>query len=283
MELKINFSNNTPPVEFNENTVGATPVELLVADSGDIKTRRQALGAYVRSLDYTFRGVANYATGKISSISVSKDWFGTMEKNRESIIWNAISDKIYVVVYDLSINSITENMYVADGIGVGAKPKYKEKSISYTRGNSKEYVSDLNPVWLTELLNPVPSMDILKDMIIKSIAIVTEYVQNYKLVWGNFDGKDGFKVLNRKGQPTAIDNIEDDGTFILIKLLTLLLGKGTHQGVFLIDGYGFTDNILKALAETAKLFYGDTFIFVYNVRPKSQLPRVQAVLPNFLA
>jgi hypothetical protein len=280
MELKINFTNGTAPVNFNENVVGATPVELLIANTGSVETRRHSLGAYVRSLDYTFRGVSNYASGKIAGLSVSKDWFGTMGKNREAVLWNAISDKIYVVVYDLAINSIIENMYVADGVAISPK-RTNQKTVSHSKKKSSEEFKGVEPLWVTELLSPIASENILKDMIIKSIAIVAEYVQGYKLVWGH-KGKDGFTVLNPNGSPTAINSIADDGTFILIKLLTLLLGKGTHQGVFLIDCDGFSDSILDAFAETAKLFYGDTFVFVYNVAQNSKLTRVQTVLPNFL-
>lgn len=264
VRLKFDFSNGTPSVDFQLNVMQATPVELLVPHG---RNSDKAVKAYVRAIDYLCRGVANYASGEIVGVSLEKNWFGKMEKNRDVVMWNAISDKSFVVVYDLKINSITENMYVADGI-----------KMTKSGGSFK----GVEPLWIKELLNPNKSNNELRDQAIYAISIVTEYVSGYRLVWG-YGGRKGLTVLDRNDKVVVVEDIKDDETFILVKLLTLLINKGLHLGVFLIDCKGFSDSVINGFVETARLFFGDTFLFLYNLNPNSKVERVTVNLPNFLA
>lgn len=264
--------NGADTVDFKSESVGATPIELLVSRSGSMRSQAKSLMGYVRSLDYTFRGVTNYASSDISRVSIEKPWFGKMEKIKDSVNWTAITDKNFVVVYDLTTKSITENMYIADAIATGAQAK--------KRSADEEFMG-VQPVWIQELIQPQMGKS-LKNITADAISIVTEYAEaesGYSLVYRG--GKQGLVVLDPQGKAITVDDIQDDETFILVKLLTLLLGKGQHLGVFLIDAHGFSDRILSAFITTARLFYGNTFMFMYNVDSKSKVKRVQCELPNF--
>ena len=269
MHVNFTFSgDNLAPVNFNTNVIEATPLELLI-DVSEEKHRlrkQEALRLYARALDLLFSGVSNYASGKITGVKVGKSWFGEMEKNRDVINWSALFDKNYVVVYDLRINSLTENMYIADAIRDSAS------------GGEGEF-SGVEPVYLESLLRP--NVANLKDKIIKAISVTTEFVSGYKLVW-EYNGVEGLSVVNKFGRVVGVDDITDDETYILVKLLTLIMSKGNHLGVFIIDARGFSDAILEAFMKTAEYFYGDAFIFMYNVNPASKLKREQVLLPNFL-
>lgn len=263
MKLKFDFSNGIPSVEFNENTDKATPLELLVPETNGI-SGKNSLDLYIKSLDYLFRGVSNYASGKIVGVSAEKGWFGKIEKQREEITWQAISDKNFVVVYDITLHAISEHMYVADAITRGGKTSFK----------------GVDPIWIKELLVPNPTG--MKENIISSVTIATDFLTEYKLAWG-FGGKEGLSIINGQGQVIDVGDIADDEAFILIKLLMLLMSKGTHMGVFLINCRGFSDKVLEGLVKTAEVFFGDAYIFFYNVSPRSQIKRSAFVLPNILA
>jgi hypothetical protein len=188
-----------------------------------------------------------------------------MGKTRDSVLWDAISDKSFIVVYQLALNAITENMYIADAIKVDRK----------SRNNG------VNPVWLNQLLTPTKSSELLRNQAIYAISIVTEFISGYKLAWG-YDGKEGLAVLDPNFNVVSVEDIQDDETFILVKLLTLLIGKGLHLGILIIDCKDFSDNVITAFAQTAKMFFADTFVFLYNVSPTSQVERSTVELPNFL-
>lgn len=263
MKLKFGFTNGTPSAEFNIDTIQATPLELLVSQQGTFQSRKRAMQLYIKTLDYAFKGVSNYASGDISGVEIEKPWFGRVLKHMDYVEWEAVTDKTFVVVYDFSLESLTENMYVADAIQATKK------------GNK----NSINPVWIKELLTPKPYY-MLQNMI-SSIAIVTEFSPHYKIAWG-FEGKEDLTVLTKDHKPITVEDIEDDEFFILIKLLTLIMSKGVHMGVFLIDARGFSDRVLEAITHTVKAFYGDAFLFLYNLNPNSKLNRKTIELPNFL-
>lgn len=266
MRLKFDFSNGTESVDFQSSIdTQATPLELLVASGGSEIKRKEALQAYVRSIDYLCRGVSNYASGNIKNVSLEKNWFGVMAKTGDSVLWDAISDKSFVITYHLSIGSIEENMYVADAIHV----------------DKRKGENGVNPVWIKELLTPKKSSELLRNQAIYAISIVTEFISGHKLAWG-FNGKEGLSVVDRNFNVVAVEDIDDDETFILVKLLTLLISKGLHLGILIINCEGFSNNVVSAFSETARMFFSDTFVFLYNVPPNSPVERATVVLPNFL-
>lgn len=268
MKLKLNFSNGTPAVNFEDNNIGySTPLELSI-QSVNQRKHIDATRLYVKALDYLFRGVANYSTGNITNISVEKGWFGKIEKNRDAIHWNAISDKSFVVIYDIAIDEITEHMYVADSIKAGN-----------TNGKGSKQLGGANPTWIKELIAPDPKG--VKENIISSIEIASEFIKDYRMAWG-FNGVEGLSILDVNNNIIEEDSIASDEVYTLIKLLSLLRSKGIHMGVFFVDCRGFSDNILEAFASAAKVFFGDTYIFFYNVDPKSTVERKVISLPNFL-
>lgn len=261
MKLGITFSD-TSKVLFNENTLRATPLELLISDGGDVETRKSSLNKYLLAIDYAFRGVKNYASYNIAGVVIEKGWFGRIERFKESIKWDAVSDKNFVVVYDIRSEAITENMYIADGL------KYDKVS------------EEVEPIWLKPLIEPSPN--IVKENIIASIAIGAEFLDKHKMMWG-FQGVQGVTILDESHTPVLIDDIEDDNDYIICKMLSLLILKGTHMGVFMVDAKGLSDKCLNGLMEMAKLFYGDAFLFYYNVSPDSRVERKTFTLPDFVA
>lgn len=267
MRLSFEYSNGTQPFEFSADGLQATPLELLVVGKGSPHSKQRALDAYIRSLDYLFRGVMNYASNDIIRVSVEKGWFGKLEKLRDSITWTSYIDKLFMVSYGISINAITENMYVADAIVV-------DKGVKGSDG--------VSPLWIKELLNPKSKAGKAElDHVINAVSLVTQYVYDYDLVYG-FRGNKGLTVVDKRKKPISIEDIESDEEYILVRLVSLLLSKGLHQGMFFINAQGFSERILRAFVETAKLFFGDTFIFLYNCPEKHSFERVRVGLPNFL-
>lgn len=265
MKMHIDFDKGIEPVDFEVNVLKATPLELVVEDKGSYRSQADSLSHYVQSLDFLFRGVINNSAGRISAMHLEKNGFGRLMKQGLVLDWNLVTDKSFVVVYSLSRDSISENMYVADGMVVGGK------------NNAK----GAEPLWIKEMLEPAHG-DILKNHIIHTISIVSEYVTKYRLVW-DYKGRPGLTVLTRSGNIVSVDDIKDDESFMLIKLLTLLISKGVHLGVFLINAHKISERTLKALTETARLFFGDTFMFIYNLPEESTLERNTVLLPNFRA
>jgi hypothetical protein len=267
VRLQFSFANGTPPVDFTAERIQATPVELLVSGSGSPHSRSKALNGYVRSLDFLFRGVSNIASGDITSVSIEKGGFGKMLKDRDSVTWTFLVHKSFLVIYDLSLHSLTENMYVADAIAVGGKDDF----------------NGVTPIWIKELLDPKSKNgSIIRDHTINAVSVVTEFVDGYQLVFGK-DGADKLSVVAPDGRLLGqVEEMTEDEAYILVKLLTLMLGKGAHHGVFLIDCKGFSDRTLSGFTEIARLFFGDTFIFLYNLNPTSTVERSKVELPNFL-
>lgn len=263
MRLQFEFSNGTPPVDFSsDQMMSSTPVELFVADQGSPHSRNKALNGYVRSLDFLFRGVSNYAVGDIFGVSVERGTFGRMGKQGHAVNWDFLIDKHFIVNYDISIHSIHEHMYFADAIAF-----------------SKKGDRTVTPVIIHELINPATKAGrVMLDHTREAVALVTEYIDDCSLV---FTPDENLAVLNSNGKKISINDIGSDESYVIVQLLALLLGKGNHHGVFFIDARGFSDKGLSVFSEIAKSFFGDTFIFVYNCNPHHQFKRVKVTLPNY--
>jgi hypothetical protein len=265
MKLHFGFSNSTPPVNFSASMLQATPLELVIAADASPHSRKKALSAYLLTLDYMFRGVTNSASSYINSVSVEKDWFGKMEKHNDVVNWTAVVDKSFVVVYGIELQQITENMYVADAIKVGAKRS-----------------ENVDPVWIQELINPTTKPDqTVREHIMHAVSVVTKYVEGYRLVYG-FDGGSGLSIVREDNVSIKVEDISDDETFVILRLLVLLLSKGTHMGVFMLNCEGFSEKAIQAIVDIAKLFFGDAYIFMYNCRDNIKVDRLKVTLPNFL-
>lgn len=262
MRVQFEFSNGLPRIDFDSKLEHSTPLELSVPSSASSLTAKQSVAMYVQSLNYLFRGVSNYASGRIVKVVAEKGWFGRIEKSYEAVFWEAVTDKTFVVVYDLSLSSFTEHMYVADGLSTGSNP---------------QGFLGVDPLWIKELLSPSTAQ--VKENIISSIAIATEFLSDYKLVWG-FGGAKGLSILDANNRAIKLEDIQDDQSFILISLLLAVVSKGIHTGVFLLDCQGFSDAILTALVRAAKVFFGDAYIFLYNVPAGCRLPRARLELPD---
>lgn len=266
MKLHFGFRGNTPPVNFSASVLQATPLELVIAPQGSPHSRKKALGAYLLSLDYMFRGVTNYASSDIISVSIEKDWFGKMEKKDDVVTWTAVVDKSFVVVYGIELQQITENMYVADAIKVGASKK----------------ADAVDPVWIQELLSPTSKPDrTVREHIMHAVSVVTQYVDGYSLIYG-FNGGTGLSIVRDDKVSVKVEDISDDETFIIVRLLVLLLSKGLHMGVFMLNCEGFSEKAIQAITDIAKLFFGDAYIFLYNCRDNIKVDRIKVTLPNFL-
>lgn len=258
MRLKIGFFDGNTPVDIKTDTLQATPLELLVSATGDIESQKSSLQMYITSIDYLFKGVSNLVSSSIRSLLVEKSWFGSIEKENAQVTWRAVSDKSLVVLYTISTEGVDESMYVAD-------------SVRSTGSNQ------VNPVWSKKLFKQ--SMQVTRDNIISAITIATATSDKYKLVWG-YQGKNAPTILDEDGLPVLPEDIGDDESFALMRLLLLLSVKGAHMGVYMVDCKGFSDKFLKALSTIAKAYHGDAFIFFYNVSENSQVERVTVNLPN---
>lgn len=266
MRLTFEYSNGIPTFSATVTSEQVTPVELLVSDTGSVNSRRSALRGYIKSLEYLVSGVANYATGEIMGVTLENNWFGRMQKRGDAVTWEAVVDKLFVVLYHLSVHGVTERLYVAD-------------AFEYSRTHS-----DLpNPLMIKELLDPTTKAGRAEyEHTLEAVATVTEYVSNYSLVYG-YNGKPGLVVLSKAtGKPVMLEDIDNDDDFAIIRLLASLLGKGLHHGIFFIEGRGFRDRTIEAFVEIAKRFFGNTFIFLYNCSPRLSVNRSTIVLPNFV-
>lgn len=264
MRLQFEFLDKTPIVDFEHEVLHATPLELRVI-SGSVKSRVDCLELYKKALSYLFQGVSNYVYPNLYRVSVEKKWFGKMEKYGANIRWDCVVDSTSVVVYEVYRDRVVENMYLSDGVVVKKDRDNRIKAIE--------------PIWLTELL--YPKSDLVKNHIINAISFVEEYVKGYHLVWGH-DGRPGLSIINSRDKVVKLDEIENMEVYVILQLLLLLINKGEHLGVFFIDARGMSDNTVRAIVEIAKLFFGDTFVFMINGRNIVKVEKVVVEVPNFM-
>lgn len=265
MRLTFEFANSTPPFSATLASYQVTPVELTVARRGSLSSQQEALRTYIRSLEYLLSGVINYASGDIISVSLENNWFGKMQKVRDSIFWEAVVDKLFIVLYQISQRGVTEKLYVADAFTVD------------TQGDKLP-----RPIVNKALLDPSTKAGRVElNHTIEAIAMATEYVKNYSLA---YDEQSGLVIRDRRmGKTVAMPDIDNDEDFAVVCLLAMLLSKGLHHGVFFIDCRGFSDKTLEAFVEIAKRFFGNTFVFVYNCPQDLKFNRTVLELPNFKA
>lgn len=258
MHLRFTFSNRSmvSPVDFDA-PISGTPLELTVVPSSKMK---QELYLYINALSLLFRGLTNYSTSDIIGVSVSKGLFGSVVKNQDSISWNAVVDKTYTIVYEISATQLTDHVYVADGL---AAKKTKD-------GHKFEYL------WLKGIFKPDPAHS--RENVTNAIVIATERLQKYALKWG----ENGLCVVEKGGKVVNIDDVSVDEEFVFLSLLLTILSKARHVGVFLVDASGFSDDILLGLLDVAKYFMLDNFIFFYNMRKESKVSRYRLELPSFI-
>lgn len=258
MKLKATFNNGVPSVAYSTAIDGFLPVELVVGKGG--KTSRQkALSMYLQTIDYAFRGVSNRVTGDIDEISVEKSWSGSVYKDGDSVVWNCVVDKTFIIIYDITSNGVTEKMYVADGLAVSDGKNVK-------------------PLWQNELMKA--TKDEVKRTILASISIFSEYIDKYQLVWGVNGNK--VSLLNTSGKEISIEDVPEDDIYTLLKLINVLMLKSTHMGVYFINCLGFSDKVLNALIKLVQEIYGDTFVFLYNCSPNCTVKKEVINLPNFV-
>lgn len=255
--LQIVLSDGTPVVDFNGTLEHSTPIELSVFPLSPLGV--VSADIYMQAINYLFRGVSNFASGKIGKVSAEKSWFGRIEKTMDKLEWNAITDKNLVVVYDITKEAIAEHYYVAE-------------AVAFKNGKKRK----VEPIWNEQLIKP--SAKTMKEGIITAIEIATEFTNRYRLVWG-YNGSRGLYVLNENDKKVDVDDIEDDEIYLLFRLLLVLASKEMHIGVFCIDAEGLSDNLLKAIVQTSRTFYGDGFIFIKHLNPSSKLPRETIKLP----
>lgn len=247
---------------FEENVIEkpGLPLELRVSQ-GDTNSRLTAQRLYKNSIMHAFRGVSNFATGKIIGVKIQKDWLGGVNKSNDSVTWNSVVDKTFVVIYDIFSREIVEHMYVADGI--------------VSNGEA------LQPLWLDELTSP--SKDTLRGNLVKIIAILNKCTRKYFFKWNNSKGTIELKHRNGKSvRNISLNDIDEDDLFILVKLLLLVSSKNTHLGVMFVNAYNFSDNVLKAFTEISKELFYDSYVFFYNCRQNSAIKTLKVELPNFL-
>ncbi len=256
MHIDFSFTNGTPPVSMGMETVGATPLEIVVPRGG--KTSRQkALRMYLQTLDFAFRGVSNRVTGLIDIAGVGNSYVGSVKKVGDFVEWGFIFDKTNVVIYDITVQTINEKLFVADSLRVASN-------------------NVLRPAWIKDILEG--SSENIQANAVAAIEVVSEYVADYDLYWG--DGV--LSLLDSTGKRTTLDKVKSDDTYSVLKLVNILVPKGEHKGVFFINCFGFSEVMLKAMLRLIWVMQGDTFVFLYNCGEYPGIKRELVTLPNFL-
>lgn len=269
MEIGFTFTNGTPNVR--EKLAGNKPVELKIEDGGTPYSKESSLSAYLRSIDYMFRGVGNLATGVIKEVRLDAGNLGRVRRQNESVVWEVNREQTSIVVYEISHEEIKENLYIADGIVKGKK-----------RGVNTPF-KNITPIWVKEVIKPTHKQSVMKENLIKAISITTKYLSDVQLTWlsGNGFSKDRLAILDKNKREVDISEIENDEEYIIVRLLTMILSKGEHQGVFLINGKHLSDNAVNALYHIGSIFYGQGFVFLYNMKENSGVVRDTVILPDY--
>jgi hypothetical protein len=265
MQLQFEFNNGTPAVNFTTNLKQSTPLELVVLDS----TTNTTLLLYMQALSYLLRGVTNYASGNIVKVGIEGADFGQVTKSRDSIIWKSVVDRTYVVIYEISLGEVTEHVYVADGIVAPGGIITASPDGKHTGGT---------PLWAEKLFSP--SNKVKKDNIISAIAIATEFLNEYKLIWDDTE-IGSLVVKTRNGNVIELDSIPSDEVYSLIQLLYLVVSKSLHTGVLIINAKGFSDKVLNAFVSVLEAYFKEGFLFLGNLPSNSKLERVRVELPDF--
>lgn len=251
MDIRITYTNGMPELSRKFDIYGLTPIELSVPNGGK-NSRLRSLNAYVKTMEFAFTGVCNRAVGAIDELSIGKNWCGVVRKKGDAIDWNLVKGVNDVIIYNMSSTEIQESMYIADNVVVTDKIK---------------------PEWSKRLFLPTP--DDTKGKIISAIEVFAKYIQNYSLEW-----KNGLVLKDKNKQIITMDRVKENDVYMLLKLITLILKKSIHLGVFFINAYDFDDSVLQALFEFLKKVYGDAFVFVYHCRSNCSLERELLKLPN---
>ncbi len=264
MRLGLQFTQGTPPFSYSSSKTGV-PYELQVEDVGSNLSQSQSLTKVVRALGYIFKGVSNYATGEISHVTVEKGVLGRVTKSFDTVKWDSKIDKTFVVIYGVDSQGIFEDMYVADAIA----------TMKDAAGNRQ-----VEPLWLVPLLHPEQAHR--KEMLISAVTLATKYGRGYSLVFSPEKGG-SLLIRNKKGAYIELDAITDTEVFVLFRLLLLLVRKGQHMGVFMVNARGFSDDILHSFSDIARIFFLETYIFFYNTPKNCTVEREVITLPNFTA
>lgn len=234
---------------------GQLPVELDLLDS---TKGGNSLKIYVKSLDYLFRGVTNFANGKILGTSVNIEHLGSIVKNGSKLEWGLNIPQSNVVTYDVNIVNIKENMYYADAIvsnGVNIKP-IENKGLLKLSNNR------------------------LRSNLIKGVISLGESDLPYYYSYEN-----NKLLLKVKGKDTVIDvdDVVEDDIFIALKLMELFMCKNEHLGVVMLDCEGFSDSTLAFIVSMYNNFqkeYGVNLLFLYNKRKNSNIKTEKVYLPS---
>lgn len=244
---------------INKDSVGLLPIVLKVPSLD--KKKLLSEHSYALALEYTFRGVINLVNSKIKKVIIEKGYWGKIEKNMTEVKWETLVDKTYIVSYTLSRGVLEENMYVADGYSKDDKGNirlnYLDDLLKYENSKNKE---------------------VIKEQLKFIVGVFNSYYKgNYKL---RYTKKDGLHVINKNGMKINNDDIEDDFVYTYVVLSTSLLLKGLHLGVFFINAGVFQEDELNMFYLLIKLFFGDTFMFLYNVEGKLPFIYEELQLPS---
>lgn len=261
MRMYIKYSNQPHFSYFDPREEKGVPYELRIQDEGSPASRKRSLKAYVKSIEYLFQGVSNYASGKIVGFTIQNN-LGAVTKSNDVNKWQARFTKEYAVVYGVSRLEVSEGMYLADSIYMdGSKGK-----------------PELKPMWVSNLVNP--SSDLLRRNLMAAITYGNKCGKGYGLMFAD----DALRAVDPSGNPIAISDIEDQEVFLLFQLIERVAHKGLHVGIYLIDAEGMSDEFLRVLVDlvhSSLISSEDSYIFIYNA-PKSITVRTNPItLPNF--
>jgi len=259
MKLVIELSDGRK-YELNKDVYDLLPIELKAVGVGKKKDKVLSEHVYALAIDYTFRGVMNLANSQIRRVYMEKGYWGSIEKDTVEVKWNTLVDKTFIVSYLLTKGMLEENMYIADGYTKNEKGKlelnYLDDLLKYKNSKSKA---------------------MLKEQLTYVVGVFNTYYEgDYKL---KYDKKDGLYVVDKQNKKISIDDIEDDFVYTYVVLSNSLLSKGVHLGVFFINVESFQENEIKMFLLLIKMFFGDTWVFLYNGKENLSLDREVLELP----
>lgn len=279
MKFSVDYNTPTEGVSFENKGYDVKPIEIkLIANEGARNTGERAKQLYLRNIDYLFRGVCNFASGDIKRTSIVKEPFGSIIKDMSSVHWNLGIPKTSCIIYSIDRETINEHLYVADSIATTYEEVQESKATNLDMDDALDELAIVTPVWQTNILKA--DSEQLRASLMTAIAEVVKHVKGYYLAYG-YNGKDGIFILNDRMEVIDLEEIEDDYLYQYLKYVTVVIQKGKHMGVMILDCEGMPDNIIRLYQDTLQGFYGDTFFFIYNVAEDSEVDRDTIELPEF--
>ncbi|HFL3696588.1 hypothetical protein [Clostridioides difficile] len=252
MILTFEYTNDIENKSFKIDSRNKKPIEFLFKDASEKNTH-----IYMNALEATFKGLSNCLYGNISGINIDCGTFGSIKKNRCNVKWNLSYSKLKTSIYILSKKELREENFYAKGVLLdnGNVNIIKNKSLNN------------NKLFKENLANAIAAL----------LKSEFDYIYSFQ------DGH--LQIINSiTNTPIkSIDDIENDDVYMLFKLLDILIVRGKHLGIFLINCDGISENVLNCLHLLYKQFQKDlnvNFLFFFNLNKNYKIETQKISISN---